>query len=325
MQCLISTNQDIYFNLAMEEYLLLHGENDFFVLWQSIPAVIVGKHQNALAEVNLRFVRENNIRLARRLSGGGTVFHGPGNLNFTYIARGETGKLVDFSRFIMPVIQFLETLGIKAEFGTRNEILVNGKKVSGNAEHVHKNRVLHHGTLLFNADLSMLRESIRVLPGRYTDKAVQSNRSSVINLADYLPASLDLEIFSRLFLQFILDRFNGKKYRPNEEILSAVEELSSRKYRSWEWIYGWSPDYEFRSEAGYADGILRIYLKVHRGRIVDCTLHSAGMPDADLNRLKGLLLGNPHEPENLMSRIRESNLPGCRDEHCIRELVYGFF
>jgi lipoate---protein ligase len=322
---MVSDLIDPFFNLALEEYLLLHEEQDVFMLWQSIPAVIVGKHQNALAEVNLRFIRENNIRLARRLSGGGTVFHGPGNLNFTYIANGETGKLVDFNRFIMPVIHFLDTLGIKAERGSRNEILVNGKKVSGNAEHVHKNRVLHHGTLLFNADLGMLRESIRVNPGRYTDKAVQSNRSSVVNLADCLPASLNLETFGKLFLQFIMDRFSGKKYKPDEKILSAVEELSSSKYQSWEWIYGWSPDYEFRGETGYPEGILRIYLKVHRGHIVDCTLHSAGMAEIDLNRLKNLVMGSPHEPDHLMSRIRESNLPRCQHEHCIRELVYGFF
>ena len=166
MQCLISTNRDIYFNLALEEYLLMHEVDDYFVLWQSEPAVVVGKHQNTLAEINYRFVSEKNIRVARRLSGGGTVYHDQGNLNFTYIANGEPGKLVDFKRFIEPVIHFLGTLGIDAQQGLKNEILVRGKKISGNAEHVYKNRVLHHGTLLFHSDLHLLRECLRVIPGR---------------------------------------------------------------------------------------------------------------------------------------------------------------
>ncbi len=119
MQCLISTNRDIYFNLALEEYLLMNGADEYFVLWQSEPAVVVGKHQNTLAEMNYRFVSENGIQVARRLSGGGTVYHDQGNLNFTYISNGEPGRLVDFKRFIEPVIDFLGTIGHTC--GTRSE------------------------------------------------------------------------------------------------------------------------------------------------------------------------------------------------------------
>ncbi len=290
---MMSPHTDPYFNLALEEYLLRHGEEDFFLLWQSCPAVVVGKHQNALAEVNYRFIREKNVLLARRLSGGGTVFHGPGNLNFSYIMQGETGKLVDFRRFIKPVTDFLNTIGIQATQGTRNEILVGGMKVSGNAEHVYKNRVLHHGTLLYHADLELLRDSIRVIPGRYTDKAVQSNRSKVVNLADYLPYSWDIETFGRKLMEYMTKSFNGTQSQPDGKVVIAVRELVRLKYRTWEWIYGWSPDYEFRDVVHGLACSLQIYLKVHRGIITGCSLASDEIPGDHLHSIGGPLAGLP--------------------------------
>jgi lipoate-protein ligase A len=324
MICINSQNRDPFFNLALEEYLLKNEEQDVFMLWQSIPAVVVGKHQNVLAEINLRFVREHGIQLARRLSGGGAVFHGPGNLNFTWIWKGETGKLVDFSRFVQPVIQFLDTLGIKAEQGRGNEILVNGKKISGNAEHVYKNRVLHHGTMLFNADLGQLRESLRVIPGRYVDKAVQSKRSQVTNLAEYLPEAMDMDEFGSLFLHYIMVRFKGIEYNPDDESLKDVHELSKLKYQAWEWVYGWSPDYEFRGKVRFQEGNIRIYLKVHRGYIVDCTLESEEFPEIALGRLRDRLIASRHETDEMMVRLRESDITGCISLNCLQEAVYEF-
>ena len=156
------------------------------MLWQSEDSVVVGKHQNAMAEINYRFLQREGVPVARRLSGGGTVFHGDGNVNFTYLINGEKGKLIDFRRFVSPVVDYLATLGIPAEIGTRNDILVEGLKVSGNAEHVYRSRVLHHGTLLFGANLERPNMAIQVVPGRFTDRAVQSNRSKVTNISNYL-------------------------------------------------------------------------------------------------------------------------------------------
>ena len=136
MYCIISDTRDPYFNLATEEYLMKHSEEDIFLLWQSELCVVVGKHQNTYAEINYPFIREHNIKVARRLSGGGTVFHDRGNLNFTFIRNGEPGKLVDFRRFVSPVIEMLQQLNVHAVMGGKNDILVDGKKISGNAEHV---------------------------------------------------------------------------------------------------------------------------------------------------------------------------------------------
>jgi len=325
MQCFISTNRDIYFNLALEEYLLMHVAGDFFILWRSEPAVVVGKHQNTLAEINYRFIRGNAIQVARRMSGGGTVYHDQGNLNFTYISNGEPGKMVDFKRFIEPVIDFLGTLGLNAEQGSKNEILTRGKKISGNAEHVYKNRVLHHGTLLFHSDLHLLRECLRVLPGRYKDKAVQSNRSSVINISECLRSEMELASFESAFLDYMVSRYGGKLFELNEQDRTAISDLAVTKYRSWDWIYGWSPDYELTSNFQFQEIDCHIFGKVHRGILKECSLESNKIPEEDLGILMNLLRDCRHEADSLRKVIKTWNYPAISQENAIEEMVFSFF
>ncbi len=325
MLCLISSNRDIYFNLALEEYLLMHKEQDYFVLWQSKPCVVVGKHQNTLAEINYRYIKENGIQVARRLSGGGTVYHDEGNLNFTFIANGEPGRLVDFKRFIKPAVDFLGTLGLKSDQGLKNEILIHGKKISGNAEHVYKNRVLHHGTLLFNSNLRILRESLRVVPGRYIDKAVQSNRSPVINISDCLNEELDISIFEHAFFDFMLFFEGGERTELSLEELPAIEELAGAKYRTWSWIYGWSPDYEMHNTFQFQDLECHIHIKAHRGILKGCLLQSEQIPKADLGKLMDLLSDCPHEAEMIKRAIKTWSYPAIRQGNGIAKFADSFF
>ncbi len=169
-----------------------------FILWQNSPAVIVGKHQNALAEINVAFVMANNIPVVRRLTGGGTVFHDKGNINFTFIKNADDeGKMIDFRKYAGPILEGLQSLGLNAQFSARNDIFLNDKKISGNAEHIYakKKRVLHHGTLLFNSNLALLNEAIKANPDRYIDKAVNSVRSVVTNIVDYLNPAITVESF----------------------------------------------------------------------------------------------------------------------------------
>jgi lipoate-protein ligase A len=325
MQCLISTNRDIYFNLALEEYLLMKEKRDYFVLWQSEPAVVVGKHQNTLAEMNYRFVKEAGIQVARRLSGGGTVYHDQGNINFTFITNGEQGKLVDFRRFIEPVIDFLGTLGLDAFQGPKNEIMVMGKKISGNAEHVYKTRVLHHGTLLFHSNLNILRECLRVIPGRYKDKAVQSNRSSVINISDCLDKGMEIASFEGAFLDFMLTLTGGEVIEMSEQECAAIAELAVSKYRSWDWTYGWSPDYELNSSFQFQEMDCRIFVKAHRGLLKDCSLESEKIPEEDIHRLITLLRDCPHESGSIKRVIKAWNFPAISREDVIEEMAWSFF
>jgi lipoate---protein ligase len=324
MLCIRSLQHDPFYNLAAEEYLLKNSGEEVFMLWQSDPVVVVGKHQNTLAEVNYRFIRGNNIQVARRMTGGGTVYHDGGNINFTFIRQGEPGRLVDFGSFIAPVIAFLKSLGIEAIRGQKNEILVDGKKISGNAEHVYRNRVLHHGTLLYNVNLDRLRESL-IPGGRYTDKSVQSNRSSVMNLSERFLPEMATGKFGDLFMQFIQENFQGIPFKPGLLEQQAIQKLAVEKYRSWDWVYGWSPDYSF--EGGYSSGQhhIEINLAVHRGLIQHCTLQSDTIGQQSLNDTAGRLTGVPHDENSIMKKLSKENLSKIIRGKDLEDLVLSFF
>jgi lipoate-protein ligase A len=291
MFCIYSHNTDPYFNLASEEHYLRNSADEYFILWKSVPSVICGKHQNILSEINYPFLRQKGILVARRLTGGGTVYHDEGNINFTFIRNGEPGKLVDFTSFISPVIRFLKTLNLHAIQGPKHEILVNGLKISGNAEHVYRNRVLHHGTLLFQSDLDILNKAITRENGSYSDKAVQSNRSTVTNLSACLNGNINIDAFCSSLFAYIKSDCGGSDYDPSEHV-KTINELADLKYRSADWIFGWSPDYIFRNTApGFG---LTIELTVHRGYITESAVSSHVLPDTFINTVNERLKGVQH-------------------------------
>jgi lipoate-protein ligase A len=324
MICIISREKDPFFNLAAEEYLLKNYADDIFMLWESSNAVVVGKHQNALAEINYRFVTEHAVPVARRLSGGGTVFHGPGNVNFTFIRNGEPGKLVDFQRFIAPVTGFLHSLGIDAQVGSKHEILAAGKKISGNAEHVFKSRVLHHGTLLYNADLSMLRESIKTIPGKYKDRAVQSNRSSVVNIENLLAHPMTKTEFSEALFEYTRQQFNGSLHTFTASEATSIGTLKVNRYNTWDWVYGWSPDYEYQQTTTAGKIPVAIFLAVHRGRVSQCRLQSSALPEAFMDDVASAITGCAHEFSQVLEIITRTRL----DKLAVadrQELAWAFF
>lgn len=264
---ILSNSFDPTFNLATEEYLLKNRTDDFFLLWRSEPTVIVGKHQNALAEINYTYLRERGIQLARRLTGGGTVVHDLQNLNFTYICNTQEGKHIDFKRYIEPIIGFLKSLGLDAHIGKTNDIRLGELKISGNAEHVYKNRTLHHGTLLFNSDLNQLRRAIQTTPGRYTDKAVQSNRASVTNIAMHLKNKISVEDFTSSLFKYLSELHQAQKGSLNKEDIRVITQLAKEKYRSPQWIWSYSPKYTFQHSLDLNGTIWNINLSVESGII----------------------------------------------------------
>ena len=185
------TDTDPYFNIAAEEYVLKHIDEDVFMLWTNTPSVIVGKHQVTVAEANITYTHRHNIPVIRRISGGGTVYHDEGNLNYSLVVRGEKGKLVDYHKYSSTIINALQRQGLNASLEGKSNLVVDGLKFSGNAEHVYRDRVLHHGTILFDSDLEQLRKCIRPLHDHYNDRSVRSKDSRIINLRELLPASTD--------------------------------------------------------------------------------------------------------------------------------------
>jgi lipoate-protein ligase A len=310
MLCILSKNDDPYFNLAAEEYLLRDHTEDFFMLWISKPAVIAGKHQNTLAEISPRFVHDNAILVARRLSGGGTVYHDRGNLNFTFITREQPGKLVDFARYASPVVGFLEENGIQAVFGGKNDILAGGYKISGNAGHVYKNRVLHHGTLLFDANLDNLRSALSANTQRYSSRAVPSNRARVANIADLLGRRVSTEEFSFRLFDYIRNRYKGDNCSLSPGEMERIGQLAVNKYADWDWIYGYSPEYRFDNEFALDGRGIKISFAVQKGIISGFEMRSDWLPSMVCSAMAQRLNGCRHSWSALLTVLQPLKLPG---------------
>lgn len=302
MICINSDSLNPFFNLAAEEYLLKKTTNEVFMVWVSDPAVIVGKHQNTYAEINLPFIKDKNINVARRLSGGGAVYHDKGNINFTFIRNGEQGKLINFKRFIDPVIHFLNRADIPAVHGEKNDILIEGKKVSGNAEHVYKKRILHHGTLLFNSDIERLNEAIKVKQGKYTDKAVQSKRSNVTNISEFMK-NKTVEDFRDFLFNSILQNEHHNVYEFNVEEKKEIEKLQVEKYSTWEWIFGYSPDYAFTNEFNVKNLKCKVTFHVSKGIIHSASIFCNFLNAEEVRNFCKILNGKNHREDEIIQAL----------------------
>jgi lipoate-protein ligase A len=236
--------------------------------WQNDASVIVGKHQNALKEIDSSFIERHNLPVIRRITGGGTVYHDPGNINFSFIFTDRKENLIDFKEFTRPIILFLQSLGLNAAFEGKNNITVDGLKVSGNSAHLYKNKVLYHGTLLFNSDIDMLDKAISGKEDLYEDKAVRSVRARVANISDLLKEKISIEKFIDLFINFILNHFDQVvEENLNDEEDQAIRKLAEEKYRSHRWNFGYSPDYEFNKKWVYNNDEYSVRLVVKGGII----------------------------------------------------------
>ncbi len=313
---------DPYFNIAAEEYLLRTLEEDCFMLWVNEPSVIIGKHQNAFAEIDRAFISGRSIPVIRRISGGGTVFHDPGNLNFTFISSGEKEKLVDFRRFTGPVIAYLQSLGLPARFEGKNDIRIHGLKVSGNAEHVYRNKVLHHGTLLYSSGLGDLNAAIRGRESLFDSHAVRSVRSRVANIRDLLPQPLSLADFQAGIADFVrkANPGMGTTSLGGDEIL-GITTLADEKYRTWEWNFGYSPAFRYRNEVQLGARKVDLDLEVKEGIIREVRVAGGPLP----GWLK-LLRGRRFEAADLRALRDEAGgaVPLDRDlfDRFIRDLLH---
>jgi lipoate---protein ligase len=300
MLCIYLEENDPFFCLAAEEFLLKNFSEDIFMLWQSNDTVVVGKHQNVLGEINYRYIRENGILVARRISGGGTVFNDSGNLNFSFIQNVNSPQEISFKKFTEPITNALKILKIPAETSGRNDLLVKGKKISGNAQHVFKNRVLHHGTLLFNSDLDKLRNALHIIPGKYAGKAVNSNRSEVANICDYLIVPLTLKEFILHLMNYqLLFRSDNHRFIIPPSDYDEINLLASQKFRTWDWQYGYSPEYTFSNSSEVDNRKLGINLTIKKGMIISANVSGTFYQRDRIPELENLLLNKPHMYETI--------------------------
>lgn len=309
MLCIQHHSTDPYFNIATDEYIFKHIEEDCFMLWRNDNAIIVGKHQNAYAEVNVDYVKEKGIKVVRRLSGGGAVYHDLGNLNFSFTRTSDDDDLVDFRRYTKPILEVLKSLGVNAQFEGRNDLTIDGKKFSGNAEHVFKNKVLHHGTLLFSSQMRDVSEALKINPLKYKDRAVKSVPKRVTNISDHLEEDISLEEFTRRIMDHIIaTNDDARPYEFTDEDLRKIEEIKNEKYGNWEWNFGYSPDYNFKQGVKTDGGLIEMNMNVHEGVIQEMKIQGDFFHFRDIDEIEKALQSTPHEEKAIREKLQQFDL-----------------
>lgn len=301
---------DPAFNLAVEEYVFDYLPRDrmYVMLWQNDNAIIIGKNQNTLAQINESYVKEQGIRVVRRLSGGGAVYHDMGNLNFTVIADAQ-GENLDFGRFCALVVKTLRKLGVDAEINGRNDMTIDGKKFSGNAQYLRQGRVMHHGTILFDSNASVLANALQVDEAKIQAKGVKSVRSRVTNVRPCLPVDMTLPQFREVLLNTILEEEPGEEYILTEKDLEIVEKLKRERYDTWEWNYGRSPECTLHKKGRVEGcGTVEAFISLREGRISDITFRGDFFGVSDPEELAALLIGCRPDRASLEQRLSQTEV-----------------
>ena len=316
MLSIILDLNDPCFNLACEEYLLHNRQEDFIILSVNDPAIIIGKHQVAHSEVNIQFVEEKKIPVIRRISGGGTVYHDRGNLNYAFIRQSESGKQVDFRLYTQPVIDFLHSAGVEAIFERKNDLTVNGLKISGNAEHVFRERVLHHGTLLFDVKLDNLRQSLKKRTENYSTRGVESNRTPVTNLKNKYLNIENISLLMTGMLEFFRNNIpDVRTFRLSDDEISAIHSLAETKYKTWEWNWGYGPPYTFTNRFKVNEILHNCRFLVRDGIIWACDIEGS----TEMAVAGKKLIGVRHMYHDLLKVFRSEKVTISDEE------VYKFF
>lgn len=309
MKFVTNLSNNPYYNLAFEEYLFKNlPENEEYVfLWINSPAIIVGKNQNTIEEINQHFVLEKDIKVVRRVTGGGAVYHDFGNLNFSIIKNVEGNEKIDFSVINIPIVKALEKFGINAELSGRNDLTVEGKKISGIAQSLHKRKVLNHGTILYDTDLSVLSQALNVKQDKIESKGVKSVKSRVTNIKPYMKKNIDIMEFKEILLKYIFDYLNEpfEEYKLSDEHLENIDRLCKNKYNTWEWNYGQSPDFNWKNYKRYPSGSIDIRLEIKSGIITNVKIYGDFFATKDVSELEELLKNNQYEKSKIAKTISE--------------------
>lgn len=300
-------------NLAIEEYVLKNmdiDKDDFLLFYINQPSIIIGKNQNTIEEINTDYVDANGILVVRRLSGGGAVYHDLNNLNFSFLTKDDGDSFMNYKKFTQPVVDALGKMGISAELSGRNDIMAEGKKVSGNAQFVTKGRMFSHGTLLFKTDIDAVVASLKVKQDKIESKGIKSVRSRVGNISDYLKEPMSVEQFR---LEILKSIFGGEEhiqyYELTEEDWKNIYEISESRYQKWEWNYGKSPRFNFQKTNRFPQGGVDVRLEVNKGIIEEITIFGDFFGVGEVEEIQQALVGVKYERESIEQALAAFDIP----------------
>ena len=322
MRYLRNNHTDPYFNMAFDEYCLeqLTIDEPVFFLWQNRPSVIMGANQEVHTEVNLDYLKENNISLVRRVTGGGAVYHDLGNLNYTIVGRSDDLER-DYPEYTRYMLQALQKLGVQATMSGRNDILVEGRKVSGFAKRVCKNRLMIHGTLMFDVDIDRLTQALCPPVTKLQSKGIASVRSRVANLSEYLPEIPDISLFKQQLERILSNNYTDQEWILSPEDIQNIEQLAHDKFEKWEWIYGHSPRATLNFSEKLACGTVHIHLNIAENRITSCKFGGDFIGNIPTNELEDALTGLPYDRDSISRFLEQTDISRYLDGVTSAELL----
>ncbi|WP_393960157.1 lipoate--protein ligase [Priestia megaterium] len=305
-------NYDPRINLAIEEYALKYLDiNETYLLFYiNEPSIIIGKNQNTIEEINTKYVEDQHIHVVRRLSGGGAVYHDKGNLNFSFITKDDGNSFHNFKKFTEPVVEALKKLGVNAELSGRNDLMAEGRKISGNAQFSTKGRMFSHGTLLFDSEIENVVSALKVKKDKIESKGIKSIRNRVANISEFLEQKVTVEEFREMLLRYIFEgEENITEYKLMEKDWEKIHQISKERYQSWDWNYGKSPKFNLQHSHRFPVGQIDVRLEVNKGKIDACTIYGDFFGVGDVQEVQGKLTGVRYEKASIEQALEDVDIP----------------
>jgi len=311
MMYIDSQSTDANFNFALERYAMeeLSAAKEYFLFWRTSPTLMIGRFQNTLAEINMPFAKQNDINIVRRITGGGTIYTDMNGWQFSFIVRDPAGRDTAFKTFTQPILAALHSLGVAAEFSGRNDLVIDRRKFSGNAQFKSKDVVLHHGSLLFDTDLERLVRALSVDDEKIVAKGIQSVRQRVTNIADHMDNKKDSLAFRDVMLKYLLD--GADTYTLTDTDIARINEIKAEQFDSWEWNFGADPKFNITKENRFAGGKLMVRAFVENGRIADIHFYGDFFAKEGLADLQASLVGCAYEESAIKNALLMGNAQDC--------------
>lgn len=307
MKYIVNTSNDPAYNVALEAYAFqkLTDIDEIFILWINEPAIIIGRHQNTIQEINKEFIDKNGIHVVRRLSGGGAVYHDLNNLNYTIISNNTQEGAFDFQTFSKPVIDTLAKLGVKAEFTGRNDLEINGQKFAGNAQAYYKGRMMHHGCLLFDVDMSVLGQALKVSKDKIESKGIKSVRARVTNIVDHLSDKITVQEFGDAILAQMKEEYpEMDEYVLSDAELSEIQAMRDNQFATWDWTYGKAPEYTIERGVRYPAGKITTYANVENSTIKSVKIFGDFFGVKPVDDIEKMLEGVRYDYKDVLAALK---------------------
>ncbi|MDO4813878.1 MAG: lipoate--protein ligase [Gemella sp.] len=304
-------NTDPRYNTAVEFYAFneLAKEDDVFILWINEPCIVVGKNQNTAQEINQKFCDDEGIKIVRRVSGGGAVYHDLNNLNYTIISSGKSEQAFDFKSFSQPVLDALAALGVNANFTGRNDLEIEGRKFCGNAQYINSGRIMHHGCLMFDVDTDVLTNALRVSKDKIESKGIKSVRSRVTNIKEHLPnQEMTVLDFKEELRKHMFDKFSMTEYTLTEEDVAEIKKIQAEKNDSWDWVYGKNPEFNIKRDRRLATGKIEANIQVDNGVISEVKFFGDFFGFMDVADIAKKLVGAKYDRESVKEALSKEDI-----------------